>query len=332
MVSVPLPASLARHSTGCSPGRTQATPAWLTSTSHGDGRCTSMLAARTTPATFCAWPAASAPSALATSMPPLPPVGFWSKGPRRVRMLPSSATSVTICPSSSLIVCASSTTSPGLKLTPPRASTTASSAAIAAAAPPRISAAKASAGSLPVARMAYSDTLIARGVHAAPPAVSQYGKRPPVKRVGGLCLTREAKLRLAERIGKPIRKFRPHLVEEPRHQLGGSRRGHLPVTRDQRPGAGMEEGVRQTREGLAAEPSTTLRRVAGREHHQVRIELEPRDLARLQESIVLARGRTTPRRRQRQTGLGAAAQLARQEPMGREIEHVVVSERLAPQV
>src|SRR5262249_39562467 len=148
------------------------------------------------------------------------------------------------------------------------------------------------AGSMPVARMAYSDMLVARGVHAAPPAVSQYGKRRPVKRVGGLCLTREAKLRLAERIGKSIRKLWPQLVEEPRHQFGGRRRGALPVARDQRPGAGMEEGVRQTREGLAPEPAATLCRVAGREHHQVRIELQARDLARLQESIVLARGRT----------------------------------------
>ncbi len=74
-------------------------------------------------------------------------------------MLPFSATSVTSWPSSSLIGLASSRTSPCFKLTP-RASTTTSSAAIAAEAVPNISAAKASAGSPPVARMAYSDTLL----------------------------------------------------------------------------------------------------------------------------------------------------------------------------
>src|SRR5579859_6106412 len=217
------PASLCRQSTGCSPGRTHATPGWLTSTSHGFGRCTSVLAERTTPATFCALPVARAPIALATSTPPLlPPLGGSLEGPRSVRMLPSSATSVSIWPSSSLIGFASSTVSPCFRLTPPRTSTTTSSAAAAADAVPNISAA-ASAGSLPFARMAYSDTLVARGIDAALPAIPQYGKRRPVKRMSGLRLTREAKLRLAQRIGKPIRKLRPHLVEEPRHELGGRR-------------------------------------------------------------------------------------------------------------
>src|SRR5690242_12085355 len=167
-------------------------------------------------------------------------------------MLPSSATSVTIWPSSSLIGCPSSTTSPAFRLVVPRTSTTASSAAVAAKAVPSISAA-ASAGSLPFARMAYSDTLVARGIHAAPPAISQYGKRRPVKRMGGLCLTRELKLRLPQRIGKPIRKFWSDFVKEPGHELGGRRRGHLPVARDQRPRTRMEKGVCQAREGFPAE-------------------------------------------------------------------------------
>src|SRR5689334_1509339 len=178
-------------------------------------------------------------------------------------MLPSSATSVTICPSWSLIGCASSTVSPCLRLTPPRTSTTTSSAAIAVVAVPNISAAKASAGSLPVARMAYSDTLVARGAHAALSAIPQYGKRRPVKRMGGLWLTRETKLRLAERIGKSIRKFWADFVEEARHQLGGRPGGHLPVARHQRAGARVEKSVRQTRQRLAAELLSALGGVAG---------------------------------------------------------------------
>src|SRR5690349_15713313 len=160
-------------------------------------------------------------------------------------MLPSSATSVTIWPSSSLIGCPSSTTSPAFRLVVPRTSTTANSAAVAAKAVPSISAA-ASAGSLPVARMAYSDTLVARGIHAALPAIPQYGKRRPVKRMGGLWLTRETKLRLAQRIGKSIRKFWTDFVEEARHQLGGRPGRHLPVARHQRARTRMEECVRET--------------------------------------------------------------------------------------
>ena len=92
--------------------------------------------------------------------------------------------------------------------------------------------------------------------------------------------------------------------------------------------AGVEEGARQPRQALAAQPAVGRRGVAGREHDPVGVELELRDLAGVEQPVFVGARRRG--RRQRQRRLALALELARQEAVGREGDDPVLAEVRAP--
>ena len=99
---------------------------------------------------------------------------------------------------------------------------------------------------------------------------------------------------------------------------------------EQRPRAGVKEGLGEAGEGIGTGRAVGGGGVAGRQDHQVGIEFEQRHLARGQEAVVALRSRL--RRGQHESGLGQALEVTRHQPVGGEGEHAGGSEvgRLDP--
>ncbi len=96
-----------------------------------------------------------------------------------------------------------------------------------------------------------------------------------------------------------------------------------PVRHEQRPRARIEEGPRETRQRLGARP-VAGGGVAGRQHDEIGVELELGDLARGEETVILAARLLGQAERER--GLRQALHFARDETVGREIDDAVAIE------
>lgn len=102
----------------------------------------------------------------------------------------------------------------------------------------------------------------------------------------------------------------------------------VPVAHQERPRAGVEERAGQPGQPLRARFAARAGGVAGREHHEVGVEVQARDLARSQEPVVPFAGGG---RAQRQRRLGEPGELAREQAVGRERDGPVAAEIRAPE-
>src|SRR6266446_2806509 len=159
-------------------------------------------------------------------------------------------------------------------------------------------------------------------------AVADKDKRRPQGGVGHGGIAEELELGRAQRGRAAKRLIASVGLEETRGQEGRRLGGHRPVRDEQGARARVEEGPRQAREALPAQLAVRGRRVAGREHDPVRVELELGDLGRVEEPVLVGRGRGG--RRQGQRGLALALELAGQDPVRGEGDHAEAGEIRAP--
>src|SRR6185437_2823171 len=136
-------------------------------------------------------------------------------------------------------------------------------------------------------------------------AVADHGEGGPIEGMRGCRVMDERELRLAQRAGKAHALRLGEILEKPGHQLHGRDRWHLPMAREECARAGIEEGFGEPRQRLAAARPG----VAGRQHDEIRVELERGDLARIEEPVFGRVARLLARRRQHQPGLGLAMKL-----------------------
>ena len=101
-----------------------------------------------------------------------------------------------------------------------------------------------------------------------------------------VALAQQLQHRVSERVGLADAVARRRHAHRIRRQLDGGCRIHGPIGDNQRPGAGVEERLRQTGETFSADRAVRGGGVTGRQHDPIGVEMQLRDLGRLQQPII----------------------------------------------
>ena len=104
--------------------------------------------------------------------------------------------------------------------------------------------------------------------------------------MGGVVLGDQRQLRLAQGLGCVMFGVLGHVRESPGHQRHGGGGRHFPMAGQHGMGPRIEEGIGKALQRAAAKALAAAGAgVAGRQHHQVGVDLQARDLAGGQKTV-----------------------------------------------